>query len=674
MAYQAKDFAMDLRACVMPAKYIWVSSGSGVCAPQENTVCGVRGCFAPPFAAPDLALSLRIFADGHEIADSGSRGKGDCGLLYSGGSWQPDSIVRRGFYHFKTPRGLLSFTAESELVPLLDEAGFVLTLRLRQRGKEPIRLSVEPTLSAGRPALHALCDWGFMPPEGGKSEASPIAPDIWEGGGVRAELMREGCEERLIAPGELFTCRFAVLLTHAEQSAPQESLAARAQRTKDAWQRRFDLASNRLPELHSNIPGLAEYYRRSLISGLICLWENKAFSLTPFPTTSGMDGGSVCCYPWDSAGYSAQMLVALLGSEGTQALIRAMLRCGIDAHISLAPDGTGLGWCGYAYSFWSILNLYWTLATFTGEGRELYPEIVKLFEAEEARLPERNHLKDYGEQHNLLEMRACGYEHFVPSPNAERAWCYDRLCDLAEHFGFDFNPGWRGKAESIRSAIREQLWDEDAGWFRCLHPDGHAEMVYSIQMFDALRMGACTDGMKRKMLRQVTDGRFLGAYGVSSVSAADEMHYELNDPDWSGGGCYSGEGPELAEMLWQQGESDLAWDVLRRHFWLGTMAPYIPQEHFCDKPGAPANKRANIISGSAGLEAVLYGLAGFAHTLDGKLAVSPSPAPGGWYEITGYRFENRRVDLRVNGQEMILALDGAPVYRGKPQRVVLEKE
>lgn len=68
------------------------------------------------------------------------------------------------------------------------------------------------------------------------------------------------------------------------------------------------------------------------------------------------------------------------------------------------------------------------------------------------------------------------------------------------------------------------------------------------------------------MLRQVTDGRFIGAYGMSSRAA---------------------------------------WDMLRRRFRPGTMAPHIPQEHFCDKPVTLADKRANIISGSAGPEAAV---------------------------------------------------------------------
>ena len=47
----------------------------------------------------------------------------------------------------------------------------------------------------------------------------------------------------------------------------------------------------------------------------------------------------------------------------------------------------------------------------------------------------------------------------------------------------------------------------------------------------------------------------------------------------------------------------MAWDVLRRRFRPGMMTPHIPQEHFCDKPVTLADKRANIISGSAGPEA-----------------------------------------------------------------------
>ena len=318
---------------------------------------------------------------------------------------------------------------------------------------------------------------------------------------------------------------------------------------------------------------------------------------------------------------------------------------------------------------WSIFNLYCTILSMTGKGWELFGEIRQLFEAEEARLEEWKNLKNYGRQCNLLEMRSCGYEHYVPSPNAERAWCYDAIADIAEKMGERDVFRYREKAEAIRASIRENLWDPERKWFRCVHPDGHGEVVYSIQMYDALRMGACNAEMTEHLLSHLEDGKFLGEYGVSSISGEDEQHYELNDPDWSGGGCYSGEGPELAETLWQIGRSELAWDVLSRHFWMGTKVPYIPQEHFCDSSMMPENKRANIIAGVAGMQAVLFGLAGFQIDLDGSLRISPHAAGGVRYEIRGFQHGANVIDLVVDGGEMQIAVNGELRVQGEIREV-----
>lgn len=49
------------------------------------------------------------------------------------------------------------------------------------------------------------------------------------------------------------------------------------------------------------------------------------------------------------------------------------------------------------------------------------------------------------------------------------------------------------------------------------------------------------------------------------------------------------------------------------------MAPYIPREHYCDRPQMPENKRAHIIAGVSGMQAVLLGMPGLEPTLDGHL-------------------------------------------------------
>ena len=686
--YTLDSFRLDLRRSVAPDNHIWVSSGFGTVAPAAGTVCGVRGFFSPPFAAADMALAFSFAANGHAVPDSGSRGKEDVGLLFSGAEWRPDRIARRGTYHFSVDGAMLSFSVESELAAFVSRHGFAVRVRATNRAATPLELRLDADVTVGHPRNVPFGPgWNFCPPRAFGPDSEAIDEGVWETPvGVRCTLLGDAGTLRHLAPGA--TAEWCIGLEFANSattgvaevagvadvadveppsvtpvtSATSVTPATLLDETHTAWSRRIETASASLPTLRSDLPGLEAYWNRSIASGLVCLWENPAFVVSPFPTTSGIDGGSLCCYPWDAAGYSARFLVAMLG-ERTRDLLKALLGCGIEKHICMTLSGEGEGMCSYSYSLWSILNFYWTMLTHLGIGGELFDDVLHVFLTDEGRLPDVGELKDYGVQKNLLEMRSAGYEHVVPSPNAERAWGFDRLADIAERLGRPGAEAWRAKAARIREAIRRDLWDRDAGWFRCRHPD-HDELVYSVQMFDAMRFGACTEDMVDALVSHVRDGAFLGRYGVSSVSAEDAVHYEVNDPDWSGSGSYSGEGPQLAETLWKCGRDALAWDVLSRHFWMGEMLPYIPQEHSCDRPATPAHKRANIISGVAGYEAILHGMAGVQPQLDGSLRIAPHPHPDGFVEFTGIRHRGRSIDLRFTAQRMEVSVNGETRYAG----------
>lgn len=671
MAYELQEFALDLRKSTAPSNYIAVNSGYATVAPQADTVMGVQGCYSPPFAAGDAALQVQIVADGHVIGDTGNRGKGDCGLLFAGAEWRPDRITRTGTYHYFVQEQLISLAVHSELSPLADRPGYLLSVRVRNRTARQLEVSLKPILSPGCPGLVPLDQWDFGFPPGGEP-AGYVEEEVWENSKVRLSLLADTADGFELEPGEERTVHYGIILSRSGEAVNRNHYSYNnwGKSATTVWQERLEEAGQRIPTLRSDIPGLEDYYRRSLLSGLVCLWYKPEFAMQPFPAVAGMEGAGICVYPWDTGGYAGKSLNLLLGQEKSSQLLRLMVDSGIDRHSRFAPDGTGLDEA-YSYSLWSFYNLAWCVMAQQGIIAELFPVMRDLLLKDEERLPHWGELLDYGDQRSLLEMRSAAHQHVVSSPNAERAWCYDRLAELADALGLEGAAEWRGQAERIRAAIREQLWDAGKGWFKCIYPSGHVEYVYTIQAYDSLRMGVCTPEMEADLLSHLREGAFLGEYGISSISAEDELHYELNDPDWSGGGSYTGEGPVLAQTLWEIGQPELAWDVLGRHFWMGSHLPYYPQEHYCDRPMAPSHKRANIIAGLAGVEAVLYGMAGFEPQLNGELWVSPQPLEQGSVTITGYPYRGRNVDVILSPGTCRIVCDGITVYQGAPKRTLV---
>ena len=86
----------------------------------------------------------------------------------------------------------------------------------------------------------------------------------------------------------------------------------------------------------------------------------------------------------------------------------------------------------------------------------------------------------------------------------------------------------------------------------------------------------------------------------------------------------------------------------------------------------PANKRANIIAGVTGLQAVLFGLAGFEIGLDGGLTVDPAPAPEGWYEVKGFPYRDQPVDLWIDQERMKISVDHEVIYEGEIKKTVIQ--
>lgn len=673
-SWTTDDFAFDLRRSVAPPAHLWVMSGRCTVAPLDRTVLGVAGVCAPPIMARDLTVRFTLSVDGRrQIPDNGPNGKGDRGLPYAGGRWRPDRIVRQGTYH-QIPaddRSPVSLAVESHLVPLSRHPGFLVVARIANRSARDLHVALVPQLDAGHPTSVSLNELGFGWPRQG-AQANNIDAHASENDEVRAEIETDQPLSATIAAGATHVFRLGVFVrprgTARDESRP--SLARLDELAAQDWQSRVDQASQRLPQLRSDIDGLEEYYRRSLVSGLVCLWDHPSFVTRPFLATAGIEGAGLVCYLWDTGGYMPLTLAMLLGPRGLRSIIEQFLRIDIAEHYAFAPAGRGIG-VGYSYSAYSLVNLVWHLIAQHGDdggadgALDLIEPVVETFLRQEAalRTAERDHLADYGTWENLLEGGTSGYEHFVPSPNAERAWAMDRLADLMQHAGIARigeadSAALRAKAASVRDAIRRQLWNPRAGWFDCVYPSGHREQVYSIQMFNVLGTGVCDDEMTARLVAALDEKGFLGEFGVSSIGSADRVHYETGDPDWSGAGCYTGSAPLLAKLLWEAGHGARAWDVLRRLLWMGRHLPYFPQEHYCDRPQAPHQKRANIVSGLAGVEAIIAGLMGIRPRLDGQLSIAPQPLAEGQAELSGYRYRGSEYAVRMEHGRAEVRRDG----------------
>lgn len=648
--WKLADFAVDLNQLVTPPNHLWVGSGYTSVNPILNSVLGVGDVMSPPVSGRGFKFEARFIANGDTIRDHFVWGGKVRNILYTGGQWQPDRVIRRGTYHRMHEGGLISFEINSDLIPLADRAGFLIRYEVKNRTAAALDLVMFPLIT-GKPAAYPLKEWGFMPP------SDPRNNDT-----VKVNVLQEG-QHLQIAPQQSRTGHIAVVF--AEDAKAPDGLEAWEKQTAAIWKTRLEWALKNIPVIKTNNAALESYYKRSIASGLVCIWEKPDFKLRPTIVTSGLDGGGMNTYLWDVAGY-APGLVSLMMGDKLLDIARTMTAIDLEKYYAFAQDGTGLG-VRYAYSTAAFTSLVHAMACQDSVYRDLFEQVKDLVLSDEKR-PMTNGVIDYGGQHNLLEMRGMGWEHMVPSPNAERVWCLRRLADMGEKTGYDKTAiqQWRKKADVIAADIRKALWDETTGWFCCKYPDGHKETVYSIQVFDMLRTGVCTPAMKKRMLEQLEEGKFLFPYGVSSVSRADSIHYEVTDTDWGGGGAYSGDLPQLALDLYHENLPDKAWDVLQRQFWMGRQLPYFPQEHYCDRPGSPSFKRANVVAGLMGAAAILYGMAGLDPRLDGSLWIHPRSSIKEKVEIKGFVHRKHVVDVELTASFCRIILDGKVKYQGKP--------
>ena len=659
-----KRLAIDSKHCITKEKHFWVRGGQITVNPSQKDVFDVRNFQSPPYSGK---MQVKVLLDGKQVPVKSYE-------------WRPGEVVREG------RSGDLAVT--TLLTPVVDRRGVLLTARVTNEGKEavdvPLRVMVEGGLdyskvlrfspAKGKARLDLLRNPSGVPnrrillrnKNGVVAVASDMRPKLKLEPGKSVELhlvlaVGRGAEATMAAD--------AILLD------PDKQIAA----ARRFWDEQIEEVYKHLPRLSSDNQKLVDFYDRGMLSIPQARWEMPGFILSPYYTTSGIDGGAFCCYIWDLS-YGSR-LHPLVDPETIKKHWVQELKSKPMEHYAFSPlDGTPIG-PHYSYNQYSIIRAIYYYVVLTGDvafldekvdGKTILEHVIQQATyGDDVTKPVQ--LIDYGTNRNLLELKLTkAYEGVVPSPNGERCWSYRAADELAKLAGKP-SPGLSKRADALAELLVKELWSDSLGWFQTRDKEGKKHTCYSVQVFDLLRLDILDKEKQEAILKHLNDKEFLSKYGVHSLSKQDPG-YDLKDVDWGGPGVYTGDAPELVCDLYHSGHPEQAGDLLRRILWWGQTMPYYPQAVHADQIEYRQNGRANLQNGASAVEGVLFGVVGLDVTPEGVVSVKPYlPPETKWLELKGIHVRGKEFDVKVTADEFTVTTKSGKTLTGKlGQKVVVE--
>ena len=590
-------------------------------------------------------------------------------LLTQDAQWWPHCYVRTGLFNRRMAGKHISFSVECRVFLSAAADEIYEEIDLNNRTDKPLSLTIVP--DQPRPA-HGQDDVRqpmFQRQEGdctieAVSDIGPANKDGWH-----IDLPPKGTR----------TVRIALLLKPKTEPATPAfhlpDLAVRVKKSIAANLEQLQWASSQLPQIHTANASLDEFYKRSILSVLFCRRVRENFYADPFYDLGFGHGAATA---WDTS-FSSRLL-AQLDPQGLLGMVTAFLRSGGALNSTyMSWDGKPSGW--YAQTPFSLMEMVCDYIRLTGDSHALDKRVEQFSILDYLKQAGREFLSHYTTPNGLidigegtgkmLEIRTFGYEHMIATINALAVdyfhqlsqWCAERNDEDAKVF--------QSAAASIEPALNNLLWNEEAGWYGTLYPDGARSLVYSYHVFDMLRTAAVSPARKQRMAGRIREGEFLAPYGMYSISLSDRDHWDMEDCDWGGGGQYVGQPLRIADSLYACGEAERAWQLLSRCTQWVEHFPYFPQtiygdvlklqEHQIDWPLQ--------ISSGAGAQAVIGGVFGLKPQFDGSLDIRPNyNSTLGQAKLTGYRFRGHVYDISLAPRSFSVFKDGQLVNNAPMDR------
>lgn len=384
-----------------------------------------------------------------------------------------------------------------------------------------------------------------------------------------------------------------------------------------------------LPRLSSDNPALNNLYYRSLVTYILCRWENPDLCTSPYFSTGSVNGACMCSYLWDYCG--GLMLHPLYDSRGNKEILKAYLRNDLTKSYALNPATSGPVGPWYQVNQEKIILMVYYHVLFTGEKEFLNEKVGDktviewmLHHAYVADDTEKEvALYDYGASgDDHLELRReFRYNGIMPDLNARRYMNYMRVYELTAVAGCP-DERLKERAKALKEKLKA-LWDEDKKWYAFIDADGKRDMRYTVQMFKFLNSPVIGDTEREGLISHLNEEEFLSKFGLHSMSKKDPA-FDQEDIDNGGGGICTHFTMQICAQLFETGYAEKATDILSRVFWWGERMPYMGDS-------CAANMIANRedtplqgdISSVSCAQMIFFYIFGIRADFDGNITVSP---------------------------------------------------
>ncbi len=662
--FESNIYAFDGENNIMESKDLGICSDIASILTPEHSVSALKCFQACPYTNTAFDFDVRI--DGEKVRCDGWK-------------WLPNAMLRRGH--------AADFTVETLTAMIPQSKSLVMKLTVTNITSVPITV---PIALMYRGKTRREENWTFSIPSPEKdcrdnyslNEDGNILSSATDGVAYRLTASLKNMKlfkrayiwenEITVAADDSLDFYFSAHIgTESETFAAAEYAVSHYDELLDSsfdyLERETKRIYDNLPRLKSEDPKLDRLYYRSLVTYMLCRWENPELCAVPYYSTGSVNGSCMCSYLWDYCG--GLMMHPIYDSEGNKEQLRAYLRNDLTKSYALNPVTSGAVGPWYQVNQEKIILMVYHHVRATGDVDFLLEKVGErtviewmLYHAYVCDdVTHDVELYDYGHGGNdHLEIAAWGngpYNGIMPDLNARRYMNYIRVYELTRLIG---QPDERlaERAEALKAKLKE-LWNDEEKWYDFIDEFGNRGTRYTVQMFKFIASGVIDSYERDGLVSHLNEREFLSKFGLHSMSKLDDQ-YDQDDIDNGGGGICTHFTMQICAQLYEMGYDAIATDILKRVYWWGERFPYLgdscASNYMANRENTPLQGDISSVSCA---QMMFFFIFGIKPDFEGNITVSPAKVrPAENMEIENARLCQKVFSVKICGDKFTVAIDG----------------